>query len=88
MNHEGEHVTKSISEASFLYLNGARLLCAIDDRGFECFSFEDETEHARHLAEQFYEGATAPARELFIAQSTLRQEASKARAQMRTATQR
>ena len=83
MNHEGEHVTKSISEASFLYLNGALLLCAIDNRGYESFTFDNKDDCARHLAEQFYENATAPARELFIAQGTLRQEASKARQQQR-----
>jgi hypothetical protein len=80
MTLENEYTTKSIGEAAYLYLNGAVLLCAIDGRGFECFSFDDKDDCARHLAEQFYEGATAPARELFIAQSTLRQEATRARA--------
>jgi hypothetical protein len=81
--NENEYATKSIGEAAYLYANGAVLLCAIDSRGFEHFTFENKDDCTRRLAEQFYEDAAAPARTLFLAQGTLRQEASKARAQVR-----
>ena len=80
---ENEFSTRSIGEAAYLYANGALLLCAIDGRGFEHFTFDNKGGCARRLAEQFYEDAPAPARTLFIAQGTLRQEASKARQRQR-----
>jgi hypothetical protein len=56
-----EYSTRSANEAAFCYLNGAVLITAIDDRGFESFTFANENDCALHLAEKFYEGATAPA---------------------------
>jgi len=80
---ENEYVTRSINEASFLYLNQAVLISAIDDKGYESFIFDDKDDFARHLAEQFYEEASAPARALLAALGQLRKEASQARQQRR-----
>jgi hypothetical protein len=76
---EQEYTTRSLGESSFLYLNGAQLLTAIDSRGFDSFTFADKDGSARRLAEQFYADATAPARSLLLAMTQLRSEGSKAR---------
>jgi hypothetical protein len=76
---EQEYTTRSMTEAAYLYLNGAQLVSAIDSRRCEEFTFGNKDDCARHLAEQFYEDATVPARTYGLALAQLRQEVSRAR---------
>jgi hypothetical protein len=81
MMEEKEYNTRNICEAAYAYLNGAQLLTAIDSRGYEDFAFDNKGDSARHLAEQFYEDGTAPARPLLDALGQLRLEVTQARRQ-------
>jgi hypothetical protein len=81
MKLNDEYSTRSANEAAYVYLNGAVLISAIDERGFETFCFDNKDDFARHLAEKFYEGGTAPARDLLAALAQLRRESSQARRQ-------
>ena len=76
-----EYTTRSLSEAGYLYMNGALLVSAIDSKRREEFTFDNKDDCARHLAEQFYEDATAPARTYGLALGQLRQEVTRARRQ-------
>lgn len=76
---EQEYSTRSLAEAAYLYLNGAQLLSAIDSRRCEEFTFGNKDDCARHLAEQFYDDATVPARIYGIALGQLRHEVTQAR---------
>lgn len=76
---DSAYTTRSLGEAGFLYLNQVQLLSAIDDRGYDYFTFDNKDNCARRLVEQFYAGATAGARELSLAMSQLRRESTQAR---------
>ena len=76
---KGEYTTRSMTEAGYLYLNGALLLSVIDSRRCEEFTFDNKDDCARRLAEQFYEDATAPARTYGLALGQLRHEVTQAR---------
>ena len=78
---EQEYSTRSIAEAAYLYLNGAQLVSAIDSRRCEEFTFGNKDDCVRHLAEQFYEDAPAPARTYGLALGQLRHEVTQARRQ-------
>ncbi len=74
-----EYSTRSITEAAYLYLNGALLISAIDSRRREEFTFGDKDDCARRLSEEFYGDATAPARTYALALGQLRHEVARAR---------
>lgn len=74
-----EYSTRNINVAAFIYLNEVLLLSAVDERGFECFVFDDKGGVARNLAAEFQTDATVPARTYSVALSHLRKEATTAR---------
>jgi hypothetical protein len=76
-----EYSTRSITEAAYLYLNGAQLISAVDSRRCEKFTFDNKDDCTRRLAEGYYEDATAPARTYALALGQLRQEVIRARRQ-------
>jgi hypothetical protein len=74
-----EYTTRNISLAAYIYLNEVLLLSAIDDRGFDCFTFAGKDGTAARLAEEFRSDVSAPARSYSVACATLRKEAVQAR---------
>jgi hypothetical protein len=80
----GEYETGSIYEAAFIYVSGVLLVAAVSPDGRIAsarFIFDDKDRQAQRLSESYYGGATAPARELFLALGRLKDEATHARGQ-------
>ena len=76
-----EYETGSIYEASYVYLSGVSLVTAFSPdgrRGSTRFIFDNKDDQARRVAEAYYGGATAPARELFLSLGRLKDEATRA----------
>ena len=76
---DGTYTTRNISLASFIYFHEVPLLSAIDEQGFECFSFEDKDGCARRLAEGFKADGAVPAMSYSKALTQLRRETVAAR---------
>ncbi len=79
-----EFETGSIYEAAYVYFSGISLVTAFSpdgQRGSTRFIFDNKDDQAQRVSDAYYGGATAPARELFLALGRLKDEASRARGQ-------
>jgi hypothetical protein len=73
-NLEAEYIAHNVSEASYLYANGGRLLGISGSFHRPKFCFDDKDRHAQRMAADYFSDATTPARTLMTALADLRQE--------------